>query len=668
MKKLGLIVNKLFVKMSSDSALIEENLDKAKNMLLEKSQKVLMEEIQNTNTTEAINIINSLIQTLNSASTQVNNITTKLETLNTPLNTIETSMGVADSLVTTLDTLITLIKNLPTPTGAPPGIGVPMSIITQLSDILDNSKQTLEKVSDSLDVIPKSVSKIKDILGQLQGSLTGLVTLIQKIIAKLNFILSLLNWLGTPEGVDPTKDFDTGGLSSLIPNQSNINSIFGELLEGLNTLTEEEIEAKLQELIDTGSTTYRGYKIVIVEDEETGGKKLKGSYIWSDYTGPYTTTGEQPNGIRYTLYNTWDPYASEFDYEFDDYSMAPLSLLFNEIKDHIDLTIGLADNNVEEGPIHPQLLDNLTDGFAPSYIIEEATIAQLEKWEENIFRWMPPYMSGGILARFNWNWDEGGRDEMVYVLRLINITHYKYDVSLGVSHEFLYMGSGTGDPGSGTGGETYEEYATTIINIDKSIMFEGSSDNTNVGEIEILLNGETIDTSKTIWTYENSSYQKDIKLEAIFQDKNDLDPNFEFTKWDITIPYYGFTSIISNDDEKSTPIEFTIRPSSSTSNVVDIMANLKQLPVMPTLSITLNSDDSETSVKIFNTTTGILIELKGGELEVEKGDKLIISLFPTYYTHTSTITPQGGNTTTTTDKIYEIIMDSSVSISVESKE
>ena len=84
MEKLGLIVNKLFVKMSSDSALIEENLDKAKNMLLEKSQKVLMEEIQNTNTTEAVNIINSLIQTLNSASTQVNNITTKLETLNTP--------------------------------------------------------------------------------------------------------------------------------------------------------------------------------------------------------------------------------------------------------------------------------------------------------------------------------------------------------------------------------------------------------------------------------------------------------------------------------------------------------------------------------------------------------------------------------------------------------
>ena len=666
MEKLGLIVNKLFVKMSSDSALIEENLDKAKNMLLEKSQKVLMEEIQNTDTTEAVNIINSLIQTLNSASTQVNNITTKLETLNTPLNTIETSMGVADSLVTTLDTLITLIKNLPTPTSAPPGVGVPMSILTQLSDILDKSKQTVEKVSDSLDVIPKSISKIKDILGQLQGSLTGLVTLIQKIIAKLNFILLLLNWLATPEGVDPTKDFDTGGLNSLIPNQSNINALFGELLEGLNTLTEEEIEAKLQELIDTGSTTYRGYTIVTREDEETGGKKLKGSYVWSDYTGPYTTVEEQPNGIRYTLYNTWDPYASEFDYEFDDYSMAPLSLLFNEIKDHIDLTIGLADNNVEEGPIHPQLLDNLTDGFAPSYIIEEATIAQLEKWKENIFRWMPPYMPGGILAKFYWIWGEAGRDEMVYVLRLLNIAHYKYDVSLGVSHEFIY---------TGTGGVPYEKYSTTIINIDKNIIFEGSVDNTNVDDIEILLNGETIDTSKTIKTYETSSYQKDIKLEAIFPDQNYLDPNFNFKRWDIDVPYDDFTSRIHYGDDESTPIEFTIKPSSSTTNVVDITANFEQFTAMSSLHMELTSTGSHNAeATIKNTTkdteTTLLTDSSNPNsitLEIEKGDKLKISLTPYNSTHTSEIT-QGDNTTTTTDKEYEITMDPKVNIKVISIE
>jgi hypothetical protein len=107
--------------------------------------------------------------------------------LNTLNRTSTTIGGVARSIQIATD----LITSLPIPTSTPPGVGIPVSIITTLCKTLDDLAPLVEKTSDSSDVIATNSKTIQDKLEIIVDKLEPIIdviTIIQDIVVFLLYI------------------------------------------------------------------------------------------------------------------------------------------------------------------------------------------------------------------------------------------------------------------------------------------------------------------------------------------------------------------------------------------------------------------------------------------------------------------------------------------------
>lgn len=154
----------------------------------------------------------SYIQTKNQVTLALQNVTGALNTITSVFTPIET-------VISTLKGVVTTIKLLPAPTSVPPGIGIPLNIITTLSDTLDTIGDFLNKNRGTLKVVPEVVKQINDNiqpvlekLNQLDGLIQLCITLAvedmtdvekKQFIDQLNFSLT------------QTGDFSNPNLNSL---------------------------------------------------------------------------------------------------------------------------------------------------------------------------------------------------------------------------------------------------------------------------------------------------------------------------------------------------------------------------------------------------------------------------------------------------------------------
>lgn len=101
-----------------------------------------------------------------------NQALTALQTINTNLNTLSSTFSTVETVLSTLSGVVNTIKLLPAPTSVPPGVGIPLSIITTLSDVLDTVGDSIKKNKGILKVVPRSLqtinASIQPVLLQLQ--------------------------------------------------------------------------------------------------------------------------------------------------------------------------------------------------------------------------------------------------------------------------------------------------------------------------------------------------------------------------------------------------------------------------------------------------------------------------------------------------------------------
>ena len=67
--------------------------------------------------------------------------------LNKALKTIETSTKVVNTGLTAIDILnlaFQIIKNIPIPTSVPPGVGIPINVITKISETIAKTERILK--------------------------------------------------------------------------------------------------------------------------------------------------------------------------------------------------------------------------------------------------------------------------------------------------------------------------------------------------------------------------------------------------------------------------------------------------------------------------------------------------------------------------------------------
>tara|TARA_R110002020_G_scaffold354443_1_gene567207 strand:+ start:3103 stop:5004 length:1902 start_codon:yes stop_codon:yes gene_type:complete len=101
--------------------------------------------------------LKNLIQQKNEINGALVQIEQKISTLNKVASTSE-------AVVTGIKAAVTIIKQLPIPTSVPPGVGIPVNIINNFSDALDNLGTIIDKEEGSLDSIPEALDLIsKDV-------------------------------------------------------------------------------------------------------------------------------------------------------------------------------------------------------------------------------------------------------------------------------------------------------------------------------------------------------------------------------------------------------------------------------------------------------------------------------------------------------------------------
>ena len=147
--------------------------------------------------------------------------------LNRAFRTIETSTKIVNTGLTVINVLnvsLQIVKNIPIPTSVPPGVGIPINVITKISETIAKTEQTLVL--------------LQNIGSGILAILVLLRTLIQLIISLLNLLDGLIQECAqsTPELATVFQEqlsnelINFGSLSSNTSNNQSLNEINGFIM------------------------------------------------------------------------------------------------------------------------------------------------------------------------------------------------------------------------------------------------------------------------------------------------------------------------------------------------------------------------------------------------------------------------------------------------------
>jgi uncharacterized coiled-coil DUF342 family protein len=152
----------------------------------------------------------NLTQELQKINEQKKNISLALNQIKTSLTILQKIVDIVNGLTTTISAAIAVIKAIPTPTSTPPGVGIPLNVITTLSDTLNKLSATNDKLKNNISTVPASISKVNKYIDKITSDLQDLDTKITSSIEKY------LNTLSEAE--------KKAYLSSISSNPTPINS------------------------------------------------------------------------------------------------------------------------------------------------------------------------------------------------------------------------------------------------------------------------------------------------------------------------------------------------------------------------------------------------------------------------------------------------------------
>jgi archaellum component FlaC len=188
-----------------------------------------------------LNDINKLKNSCPNPSELVKVITTRNQIIDS-LNSIKTTLNIISSITTPLDIIlppltqaITLIKLAPIPSSIPPGIGLPVGVITTVGDAL---------------------SDIKDLFKTLTNQLNSFDSILDYITSTIDEILSQLSLLDIL--INKCKNELQQSNPVAISTLSSLSSADPELLDQI-----QKIKDSKQNVLDV---TYKGFTFEVIED------------------------------------------------------------------------------------------------------------------------------------------------------------------------------------------------------------------------------------------------------------------------------------------------------------------------------------------------------------------------------------------------------------------
>lgn len=156
---------------------------------------------------------------------QKNQITQALNQTTSRLTTLEITGDTLSTIISTLESTVTIIKAIPVPTSVPPGIGIPLNVITTLSDVLDLVGDLIKTGKSQLGIIPESINIIVSYIQNIVTKLNSLDQIVSRCIVEQNLDPDELGFALSSVGnlPDPTNNTiqNQALLNQLDPNSQN---------------------------------------------------------------------------------------------------------------------------------------------------------------------------------------------------------------------------------------------------------------------------------------------------------------------------------------------------------------------------------------------------------------------------------------------------------------
>lgn len=174
---------------------------------------------------------------------QKNNISKALSEGSGVLNNLGSMKSSVSTVINTLSSTTKIIKSLPIPTSSPPGVGIPIGIITTYADSLDGIREFLKENKGQLKSITPVIKGIKDLINDTRSELNSLDRI---IMSKID------------NEVDSHIDMEIGNelrLDGILPQMGGNNINYNTLKEEMKSsqkYIQRKIEIKSQILEDLG--------------------------------------------------------------------------------------------------------------------------------------------------------------------------------------------------------------------------------------------------------------------------------------------------------------------------------------------------------------------------------------------------------------------------------
>ena len=171
--------------------LLDGNVDDTEQLLTPESVCSIppLTEIQKAN---AIKEVENVLININNIIENKNKIATALQTIKTPLTVLATTATTLNNIITTVKVAIQVIKAIPVPTAIIPpqvgGIGVPINVLTILSDSLDQLDKLLTMGQGITTVVPILIRAVLNMITSIINKLNGLDNIIQPVLTAVQVV------------------------------------------------------------------------------------------------------------------------------------------------------------------------------------------------------------------------------------------------------------------------------------------------------------------------------------------------------------------------------------------------------------------------------------------------------------------------------------------------
>lgn len=131
---------------------------------------------------------------------QKNQIQSALQNVLGEFSLVNSTVNTTKGIVTSVGTAVKVIKSIPIPTSVPPGIGIPVNVITLLADSLDTLGDLVKGAKASLKIVPPVAKTVTESAQTVIDKLSQLDSVLNKCIEEL---LDDIEW-------QPDVEYNTG--------------------------------------------------------------------------------------------------------------------------------------------------------------------------------------------------------------------------------------------------------------------------------------------------------------------------------------------------------------------------------------------------------------------------------------------------------------------------